>query len=128
MVVPVAFLWVIQLVMINYVVSKITSLQNIFVELCDVPQDKLDNPKFKHKLHDTQVLKSLFDKDDIAGRTGMGYYPCYENVLMYLQYLDPRGLNMVLTPGKYACCMYWIHGSSCSRLLLGEKIKIGSKN
>ncbi len=50
--------------------------------MCDVPWDKLDNPKFKYKLCDTQVLKSMFDKNDIAGITGMGYYLCCENVLM----------------------------------------------
>jgi len=58
--------------------------------MCDVPRDKLDNPgKFKYKLCDSRVLKSLFNKNDIAGIKGMGYYPCYENVLMDLQYLNP---------------------------------------
>jgi len=46
--------------------------------MCDVPWDKLDNPKFKYKLCDTWVLKSMFEKNNIAKITGMEYYPCYE--------------------------------------------------
>jgi len=40
-------------------------------QMCDLPWDKLDNLKLKYKLCDTWVLKSMFDKNDIAGITGM---------------------------------------------------------
>ena len=78
----------------------------------DVPWDKLDNPgKFKYKLCDSCVLKSLFDKNDIAGIVAMAYYPCYENVLMDLLYLDPQGLNMALPPESLhvVCIGYMAH-------------------
>jgi len=65
-------------------------------QMCNVCRDDLDNPKFKYKLCDTRVLKSMFEKNDIAVIRAMGYYPCYENILMDLQYLDLRGLNMAL--------------------------------
>jgi len=53
----------------------------------------------------------MFDKNDIAGITGMGYYPCYENVLMDIQYLDPQGLNMALPPESMhvECIGYMAH-------------------
>jgi len=68
--------------------------------MCGVPWDKLDFPKFKYKLHSTQVLKAMLHKNDFAGIREIGYYPWYENVLMDFQYLDPCGLNMALPPGS----------------------------
>ena len=74
--------------------DKLCCIQNhqfakYICRMCDEPQKKLDDPKFKYKLCDTRILKSMFDKNDIAGIVAMGYYPCYENVLMDLLYLDP---------------------------------------
>jgi len=79
--------------------------------MCNVRRDDLDNPKFKYKLRDTRILKSMFEKNDIAGIREMGYYACYENILMDLQYLDKRGLNMALPPESMhvICIGYMAH-------------------
>ena len=38
------------------------------------------------------------DDDDYKAVKDLGYYPCKENILLELEFLDPQGMSMALLP------------------------------
>jgi len=45
---------------------------------------------------DSQILKNKFWRNDFAGIQDLGYYPCYEIILLDVQICEPCGMNMAL--------------------------------
>jgi len=43
-------------------------------------------------------LKKLLDEENYAALKAMGFYPCWENILLDLEYLDEHGMLMALPP------------------------------
>jgi len=84
---------------------------NFICHMCNVPQDKLDDPIFKYWLCDSWVLKNILKQHDHNVIDKPGYYSCYENVLFSLQLLDSQGLNMALPLESMhvICLVYMAH-------------------
>jgi len=66
--------------------------------MCNINEKNFDDPTAPYCLRDTRVLKKLLDEDNYAGVKAMGFYPCKENILLDLEYLDERGMLMALPP------------------------------
>jgi len=66
--------------------------------MCNLKEEKFDNPTSSYQLHDMHLLKKLLDEENYAGVKAMGFYPCRENILLDLEYLDERGMLMALPP------------------------------
>jgi len=79
--------------------------------MCNIKEDKFDNPTASYHLRDSRSLKKLLDDKNYAGVKAMGFYPCKENILLDLEYLDERGMLMAL-PRKVCMLFYWVlyHG------------------
>jgi len=71
---------------------------NFICCMCMFPRINLMTLTFKYHLCDGWVIKILLEQHDHNAINKLGYYPCYENVLFGLQYLDSGGLNMALPP------------------------------
>ena len=94
--------------------------------LCNVPRTKLDDPKFKYRLRDSRLLKKYLQCRDFNAIDKLGYYPCYNNVLLELQFLDQQGMNLALPPESMhvVCLGYMPHiVQGFSRV---RKLKVGS--
>jgi len=71
---------------------------NSACRMCNIKEDNFDNPTASYRLHDSWSLKKLLDEENYAGVKAMGFYPCKENILLELEYLDERGMLMALPP------------------------------
>jgi len=71
---------------------------NSACRMCNIQEDKFDNPTAPYRLRDTRALKKLLDEENYARVKAMGFYPCKDNILLHLEYLDERGMLMALPP------------------------------
>jgi len=71
---------------------------NYACRMCDMDSDDFDNSKKNYELCDTQVLKQFMEDEDYEAVKDLGYYPCKENILLEVEFLDPRGMSMALPP------------------------------
>ncbi len=80
--------------------DKLCCLQkpNYACRMCDIDYNYFDDSKQDYVLHDTWVLKQYMDDEDYKAVKDLGYYPCKENVLLDLEYLDLWGMSMALSP------------------------------
>jgi len=80
--------------------DKLCCLQNpnSACRMCNINKKKFDKPTTPYCLCDTRVLKKLLKEENYTGVKAMGFYPCRENILLDLEYLDERGMLMALPP------------------------------
>ena len=80
--------------------DKLCCLQkpNYACRMCDINCTDFDDSKTKYELCDTQVLKQYMEDEDYEAIKDLGYYPCKENILLDLEFLDPWGIIMALPP------------------------------
>jgi len=80
--------------------DKLCCLQkpNNACRMCVIDCNNFDSPKQDYELCDTWVLKQYMDDEDYQAVKDLGYYPCKENILLDLEFLEPQGMSMALLP------------------------------
>jgi len=57
------------------------------------------------------VLNQYMDDEDYQAVKDLGYYPCKENILLDLEFVEPRGMSMALPPENMHVVLFGIFPS-----------------
>jgi len=66
--------------------------------MCNIHKDNLDKPMEPYVLQNMHMMNCLLWEEKYKEIKAMVYYPCKGNILHYLQYCNPYGLNQAVPP------------------------------
>jgi len=97
----------------------------ILCQVCNIHKDILDKPMEPYVLQNMHLMNCLIQEAKYKEIKAMGYYPYQGNILHYLQYCNPYGLNQAVQPENlhailigYFMCL--IQGLSWSHKITGR--------
>jgi len=73
-------------------------------------------------------LKKLLDEENYAALKAMGFYPCWENILLDLEYLDEHGMLMALPPESLHVILLGLVPQLIQGLSWARKVNQSSKS